>query len=79
MNRLQVILGGKSPHPQTLVMGGMALSPPWGGPKRPDPGQHPWQSNRNAPSPLSAEGLADVEALVDRARAFVATSTCRMS
>jgi Ni,Fe-hydrogenase I large subunit len=71
MNRLQVLLGGKSPHPQTLVLGGMALAAPWGGPKRPDPGEHPWQSNRNTPSPLSAEGLTDVAALIDHARAFV--------
>jgi Ni,Fe-hydrogenase I large subunit len=71
MNRLQVLLGGKSPHPQSLVMGGMVLAPPWGGPRRPDPGQHPWQSNRNAPSALSAEGLAEVATLIEQARSFV--------
>jgi Ni,Fe-hydrogenase I large subunit len=71
MNRLQVLLGGKSPHPQTLIVGGMALTPPWGGPRRPDTGQHPWQSNRNAPSPLSADGLDEVAALIDEARTFV--------
>ena len=49
----------------------MALAAPWGGPKRPDPGEHPWQSNRNTPSPLSTQGLADVAALIDHARAFV--------
>ena len=71
MNRLQVVLGGKSPHPQTLLVGGMAVAPPWGGPSRPDAGQHPWRSNRKAPAPLSAEGLADVAALLEQARSFV--------
>jgi hydrogenase large subunit len=72
MTRLQVILGGKSPHPQTFLMGGMALTPPWGGPRRPDTGQHPWQSNRNTPSPLSDQGLSDIRALIEKAQAFVA-------
>ena len=71
MNRLKVLLGGKGPHPQTFVLGGMALTPPWGGPRRADPGQHPWQSNRSMPAPLSAEGLAVISALIDDARAFV--------
>jgi Ni,Fe-hydrogenase I large subunit len=71
MARLHVLLGGKSPHPQTFVLGGMTLTPPWGGPKRPDTGQHPWQSNRNTPSPLSDEGLAEIRALIKKAQAFV--------
>ncbi len=71
MVKLHVLLGGKSPHPQTFVLGGMALTPPWGGPKRPDTGQHPWQSNRNTPSPLSDEGLAEIRALIKTAQGFV--------
>jgi len=35
LTRIQTLLGGKSPHPQTYLVGGMALAPAWTGPSRP--------------------------------------------
>ena len=55
MTRLHTLLGGKSPHPQTFVVGGMALAPPWGGPARGDePGEHPRRPQRERPGRRSA-------------------------
>ncbi len=71
MTRLQTFLGGKSPHPQTFLVGGMAPSPPWGGPDRPLPREHPRQVERGSPAALSDRGLSDIATLVAEARAFV--------
>jgi hydrogenase large subunit len=70
-NRYVTILGGKDPHPQTLVVGGMALAPPWGGPLKPLTGEHPQLPERESPVPLSDEGLSQLEALITEMRAFV--------
>ena len=40
-SRIHVLLGGKNPHPQTFLVGGMAAGPPWGGPAQTRPGEHP--------------------------------------
>jgi Ni,Fe-hydrogenase I large subunit len=69
--RIQTLLGGKSPHPQTYLVGGMALAPPWGGPNRGLPGEHPQQVERGSPPALSARGLTDIGAAIADARTFV--------
>ncbi|MGZ6674752.1 MAG: nickel-dependent hydrogenase large subunit, partial [Solirubrobacteraceae bacterium] len=69
--RIQTLLGGKSPHPQTYLVGGMALAPPWGGPNRGLPGEHPQQIERGSPPALSARGLTDIGAAIADARTFV--------
>jgi Ni,Fe-hydrogenase I large subunit len=69
--RIHAILGGKSPHPQTYLVGGMALAPPWGGPDRALPGEHPRQVERGSPSALSARGLSDIGQLIAAAKTFV--------
>ncbi len=68
--RIQAMLGGKSPHPQTFLVGGMAVAPEWTGPARP-PGEHPWGAERISPRALTANGLSDLAALLDGARTFV--------
>jgi Ni,Fe-hydrogenase I large subunit len=69
--RLEALLGGKDPHPQTFLVGGMAVAPPWGGPAASQMRQHPQVPDRNAPLPLSKEGLDLLEALISTARSFV--------
>ena len=69
--RLRTILGGKSPHPQTYLVGGMAMAPEWGGPTLPSQGEHPWRAARHSPTPLSANGLSDVGELLSDATRFV--------
>ena len=69
--RLPVILGGKSPHPQTFLVGGMSVAAPWGGPLRPSTGAHQWDLETTSPPALSANGLADIGQLIDEANAFV--------
>lgn len=69
--RIQTLFGGKSPHPQTYLVGGMSISPPWGGPRQTLPGHHPTLAERDAPVALSDRGLDLVEAFVASARAFV--------
>jgi Ni,Fe-hydrogenase I large subunit len=71
MVRVRTILGGKSPHPQTYLVGGMAMAPEWGGPSRPSEGEHPWRSARHSPPPLSQQALADIDALVADAARFI--------
>jgi hydrogenase large subunit len=71
ITRIHALLGGKSPHPQSYLVGGMVLAPPWGGPDRALPGEHPRQIERIAPTALSAGGLSDIGQLVAEARAFV--------
>jgi hydrogenase large subunit len=68
---LQALLGGKSPHPQTYILGGMAMAVPWGGPPPAPPGEHPAQIDQRAPSTLSVEGLAAMSKVVVGAVAFV--------
>jgi Ni,Fe-hydrogenase I large subunit len=68
--RIQALLGGKGPHPQSFLVGGMTLAPEWTGPRRPL-GEHPWGTERTSPAPLSADGLAEIEALLDHATSFV--------
>jgi Ni,Fe-hydrogenase I large subunit len=69
--QLQTLLGGKSPHPQTYLMGGAAVPVAWGGPPPAPPGQHPSQIDQRAPSALSAEGLAAMSAVAAETKAFV--------
>ena len=70
MTRLQTFLGGKSPHSQTLVIGGMVLTPPWGGPVGAI-GEHPPRPQTTAPAALSERGLLAVEDLIGGARDFI--------
>ena len=68
--RVHTLLGGKSPHPQTFLVGGMALAPTWGGPNRALRGAPP-ADRSNAPQALSDPGLAVIADLIAEASAFV--------
>ncbi len=70
-NRLHALLGGKSPHPQSYLVGGMALAPIWGGPSPALPREHPMQVDPRAPTALSARGLSDLAGLIAEAKTFV--------
>ena len=67
--RIHVLMGGRDPHPQTYLVGGMSLVPDWGGPI--SPGTHPPVPDRNAPAALSDAGLTIAEDLLVSARTFV--------
>jgi hydrogenase large subunit len=69
--RLEALLGGKDPHPQTYLVGGMALAPPWGGPAASKTRQHPQVPDKKAPGALSPEGLQLIDEIVASGRAFV--------
>ena len=69
--RVIALLGGKDPHPQTYLVGGMALAPPWGGPAARQNREHPALPGRNAPNPLSADGLTLLDDAMGTASAFV--------
>lgn len=69
--RIGALLGGKNPHPQTFLVGGMALSPPWGGPKHSLAGEHPQQVERNSPTALGERGLSDLGVLIAQLGTFV--------
>lgn len=69
--RIHALLGGKDPHPQTYLVGGMALAPPWGGPNPPVKREHPQVPDRNAPVALSEAGIAMIDGLIEEARTFV--------
>jgi hydrogenase large subunit len=71
MTRFQTYLGGKSPHPQTFLVGGMALVTPWGGPARATGGEHPRRPDTSAPAAFSERGQATLSSLVAGARDFV--------
>ncbi|HYL40076.1 MAG TPA: nickel-dependent hydrogenase large subunit, partial [Candidatus Binatus sp.] len=68
---LETVLGGKTPHLQTLLVGGLAISTDWGGPSRPVQGEHLWDVVRSSISPLGPAGLAAVASSVDAAVTFV--------
>ncbi|HEY5629631.1 MAG TPA: nickel-dependent hydrogenase large subunit [Candidatus Limnocylindrales bacterium] len=68
---LHALLGGKDPHPQTYLVGGMAVTPPWGGPTGSAGRDHPAVPDRDAPEPLSHEGFAFMEGVVKSGRDFV--------
>jgi hydrogenase large subunit len=68
---VRTILGGKSPHPQTYLVGGMAVAPEWGGPTSLLPGEHPWRAARHSAPPLSSNGLSDIAQLIDDSLPFV--------
>jgi hydrogenase large subunit len=69
--RIHAILGGKDPHPQTFLVGGMALAAPWGGPLTSSNRGHPEVPQRNSPDPLSEEGLNLIDQLLASADVFV--------
>ena len=69
--RIHAILGGKDPHPQTFLVGGMALATPWGGPSPRSNRGHPDVPERNSPDPLSEEGLNLIDNLFLDAGTFV--------
>ncbi len=69
--RIHALLGGKDPHPQTYVVGGMALAPPWGGPNPPLTREHPMVPDHKAPVALSEAGIAMIDDLIAKGRAFV--------
>lgn len=69
--RVLTLLSGKDTHPQTYLVGGMALVPPWGGPAASQTRQHPQVPDHNAPLALSEEGITLMRSLVTEARTFV--------
>ncbi len=69
--RVLTLLSGKDTHPQTFLVGGMALVPPWGGPTVSLTRQHPQVPDHNAPIALSDEGITLMRGLVTGARKFV--------
>ncbi len=69
--RIHALLGGKDPHPQTYLVGGMALAPPWGGPPPPVNRGHPRVPDHEAPIALSEAGIAMIDGLISDARTFV--------
>ncbi len=68
--RIHAILGGKDPHPQTFLVGGMALATPWGGPSPRTNREHPGVPEHNSPDPLSDEGLNLIDSLLAAASTF---------
>jgi Ni,Fe-hydrogenase I large subunit len=74
MLRIHTYFGGKSPHPQVYLVGGMAVAPPWGGPTRPAPGEHLWSLDRETPPTLGADGLASIGSLLDDLSRFVGSA-----
>jgi len=69
--RIHTLLGGKDPHEQTYLTGGMAVVPPWGGPAGAAGRDHPQVPDRNAPEPLSPDGFTFMGGLVATAQDFV--------
>jgi hydrogenase large subunit len=70
--RVQTLFGGKDPHPQTYLVGGMAVAPPWGGPAGASGRDHPQVPDHNSPDALSADGFGFVDDQIVAARDFVA-------
>jgi Ni,Fe-hydrogenase I large subunit len=69
--QVHALLGGKDPHPQTYVVGGMALASPWGGPEAPRHRRHPYVPQHASPDPLGPVGLGVLDEAVSEARRFV--------
>ena len=69
--RIHALVGGKDPHPQTFLVGGMAVAPPWGGPSGRVGRDHPSVPDHNSPAPLSTDGLALIDTLLTGARDFI--------
>ena len=69
--RIHALMGGRDPHPQSYLVGGMTLTPPWGGPPIRRAGEHPPVPDRNAPAALSEAGLVIADDLISAARDFV--------
>jgi len=69
--RIHTLLGGRDPHPQSYLVGGVSLTPPWGGPPARRAGEHPQLPDRNTPSAMSDEGLALIDDLIARAQTFI--------
>jgi hydrogenase large subunit len=69
--RIEALFGGKDPHAQSYLVGGLTLTPPWGGPAASRTRQHPQVPDRNSPIALSNEGLDLVTGLVGEAVAFI--------
>jgi len=69
--RIHAILGGKDPHAQTYLVGGMALAPPWGGPDVRLNRGHPDVPQHNSPDPLGEDGLTMIDDLLREGRRFV--------
>lgn len=67
--RLHALFGGRDPHPQSYLVGGMSLVPDWGGPAA--PGTHPPVPNRDAPNALSHDGLTLAHEIITTSKAFV--------
>ncbi len=68
--RIHTLLGGRDPHPQSYLVGGVSLTPPWGGPPTRRAGEHPQIPERNSPAALSDAGLTLVDGLITNALAF---------
>jgi hydrogenase large subunit len=69
--RIHTLLGGRDPHPQTYLVGGVSLTPPWGGPPSARGRQHPSTPGRDTPAALSTNGLSLIDGLLGSARTFV--------
>lgn len=69
--QVHALLGGKDPHPQTYLVGGMALASPWGGPEAPQHRRHPYVPQHASPDPLGQAGLDVLHEAVADARRFV--------
>ncbi len=69
--QVHAILGGKDPHPQTYLVGGMSLAPPWGGPAVRSNLGHPDVPQHNSPDPLGEAGLTMISDLLTEAHTFV--------
>jgi hydrogenase large subunit len=69
--RMHTLFGGRDPHPQTYLVGGMVLAAPWGGPPLSRAGAHPPLPDRDAPMALSDAGLTIVGDLIAAARTFI--------
>ncbi len=69
--RIHTLLGGRDPHPQSYLVGGVSLTPPWGGPPARRAGEHPQLPDRNTPSALSDAGLTLIDNLISKAQTFI--------
>lgn len=71
MARIHVILGGKSPHPQTFLLGGVSVVPEWRGPIAEPLGGHQWGLEAASPASLSPVSLTTIATLLTQMQAFV--------